>query len=363
MSLKRPTGALLSVGIGLWIAAPVAAVIALTLVASQITPSGTPEPTWVPVRASEGTLSRPVDIAMMWSRSEPIRAPGWSGTVQSIEVKPGDTLKTGTRIVTIDGTARIAGVTPEPFYRTISSGDAGADVAALHKLLAALELPSGSGDQASWVTMQGVAALSQLVGAESTAFDPAWIVFVPRSGLRVSSVTLTVATPAPTAGDEIIGIAAALTSATVVDAGSLDALVDAEAPAETVLTPEHVSSFSSGLVSGERLVVNETELLVDESGSLDAEGLVAVSSVVEAGVPLLRVNAVRDAGADELLIPSGSLYTDAHGSTCVMSRDGSGTTEAARVDIVSTQGDQTIVTGGTLSAQDEVAVGAEPTPC
>lgn len=149
-----------------------------------------------------------VTVALRWRSGRSILAPDWSGLVTAVRVRRGDSVSEGQAIVTIDGVDRIAAVTEQPFYRSITAGSAGPDVAQLNALLPRLGLPGGSGSTWTGRTAQGIAELRARLGLApvprlEVSFDPAWVVRIPEPGVVVGSVSTHVGASAPPVGEPV----------------------------------------------------------------------------------------------------------------------------------------------------------------
>lgn len=166
----------------------------------------------------------PVTVSV--ERAEPpvVLAPQWSGTVTALYVTADEDIESGDAVAQVDGLDRIAVASSVPFYRSLSAGDRGDDVAALQSMLR----ESGFNDvvvngflddataQALSRWSQDVLGAPQLVGNEVVTFDPATVVWLPESPMRPGSVEgLIVGSPAPGPGSVIIRGVAPVAAATL----------------------------------------------------------------------------------------------------------------------------------------------------
>ena len=96
-----------------------------------------PVPVVVQPTPREIAESQRVRLALSWARGRELHAPGWTGVVTATYVEAGQELRTGDRLLAVDGVDRIAYGGDLPFYRPLRFGDTGPDVAVLHELLIA----------------------------------------------------------------------------------------------------------------------------------------------------------------------------------------------------------------------------------
>ncbi len=166
-----------------------------------------PDPVVMYAELREDWGQMPVVLDVRWGQAEAIAAPPWSGTITKVVVAPGDTVRSGDVLVEIDGIARIAAATPQPFLRRIARGDTGADVEVLQELLGHLRMFEGEADGTygsmsivavkTWATELGVTE-------PDGAFDPAWVVWLPVMEFRVENVEARMGFPAPSPGTPLL---------------------------------------------------------------------------------------------------------------------------------------------------------------
>lgn len=133
-------------------------------------------------------------------------APNWSGTVTGVYAMSGDILKTGDRVLSIDGVDRLAASSDQPFWRLLRRGDSGPDVESLQRLLSLMGYdvqPDGEFDVS---TKEAVQDLEAGLGVlkPSGVFDPAWILWLPVEPFLVTSVATVVSSPAPPPGSAVV---------------------------------------------------------------------------------------------------------------------------------------------------------------
>lgn len=195
--------------------------------------SAAAHPVGYPVQTGPDAGTAGAVATLTWNQGLSLRAPAWSGLVLSVEAEAGQTLTTGTPVAVVDGVTRVAMASPTPFYRPLSRGDRGPDVAMLRTAIAAV-VPGdyGTGDAFDVRLQAGVGALCERLGcgARTAVFDPGWFVYLPADTVTVGEVHLSPASPAPLAGEEIITAAAVLSGLTVGPGSGTDALASSRFP-------------------------------------------------------------------------------------------------------------------------------------
>ena len=157
-------------------------------------------PVLVTVTPSDGAVQRPVQVRVDIGPALTSFSVLPGGVVTAVLVRPGAVVRTGSRLVEVDGIARLAAHTSRPFYRPLGRGDHGADVDQLASLLAQLGLMHGPG---AWPPPRpGMASavrhLAVSIGApQDGMFDPAWVVWLPEPELVVASVPPQAGGPVP----------------------------------------------------------------------------------------------------------------------------------------------------------------------
>ncbi len=345
--------------VSVWLVAPVALIVALTILSAQLSVTGEPRAAWVAAGEAGTETSRQVGVALDWRERGTITAPAWTGMVREVLLAPGDTVSSGTPVARVDGMLRIAWHSSAPFYRTLAPGDAGVDVRQLQKLLAARGLPHDSDGRYLTSTRKGVAALAVELGmprADGSIFDPTWIVFLPGKSAIVDTILLSVGQPAPALGAEIITQASMLAAAHLVSpqqaamAGSTDPLNDTTPPTEALVAEP-----------GEILRIGDLEIpLHDDRSAITDEGIDLLRTLVARDRPgivgrLIAQVETGDAGA-VIEVPAVAVHTDPSGATCLRTRDDRDE-RTVPVTIVAGEGGRVIVTGA-ISPGDPVGVGA-----
>ncbi len=223
-----------------------------------------------------------------------------------------------------------------PFYRSISPGVQGEDVAELHRLLvltgALNQLPTEP-QVAAVSTGQAIAELAASIGAaRTTTFDPAWVVFIPEADLVAESVELRAGQPAPPQGTVIITTPGRVVSARLVPAD------------QSPITFEAGVDYIA--------VVDKEELSID-TGTL---------SIAEKDLPRLRPSpdAVRDGIAvltrrrtplQTLAVPSSAVMTNERGTLCLWLSEAEAY-RAAEITVAGARGGVTNVATGLQASQE-----------
>ncbi len=267
-----------------------------------------------------------------WLEGRPLRAPEWRGTVTSLEVKPGDSLAFGRRLLGVGGIARLAIASAHPFHRSLRWGDSGADVAQLHAVLARLGYMGEPRDPEVFelATRQAVVALEADLGAPNPQgiFDPAWFVWLPAEPFVVGELTLEVGAPAPAPGMAFARESARLTRLVLASGNQAEQLV---------LDP----AVSWVLVQGgQRFAVDARALQVAETALPELQKLLK---------PLeTRFNGTvqRAAPLNTLAIPSTAVSVGARGNLCAWLEDGAGGYRAQPVKVVGARSGVTNISVG-----------------
>ena len=352
---KRTVGTVILITIALlaWVTVPVAAIWWLSTQTHQaeVAPSAT---TWVPVSKHEGHLSRNASIYMTWGEFSPIVAPQWSGTVTESNLSIGQTILSGSSLLTIDGVQRTGYSTPQPFYRALGLGSRGDDVTALRGLLASKGFSVSTSTALDARDLRAIRSFAASIGvADSTrisAFDPGWVIFLPGSEVQVAKTQLVVGSPAPAAGQTIAELSPYLSAARIVER------VDATAT-DVTATVDPSSLIPMPIKPGEQVLVAGKALgVTPDFSSLTSEGLTAIHGLAKPGAPLVAASLVSDGQSGLWIVPSASLMTGSAGNACVLdSREGH--TSSVRITVVTSEGTNAVVAGA-LSFADSVALDA-----
>jgi len=208
---------------GWWALAVVVAVVLVALgvagglsLAPVTAPAGLQtagDPTSAPVSVQQFADSRPVTVTYAAAPDVPLvlHVAGVVTTMPS-----GLVAKSGTAVVGVDGSPVIGLATAAPLYRSLTSGDSGADAGALNKELARLGYAAPSGATYTWATAQAWQALQKACGVTDPAsdFDLGSAVWLPAAQVSVRAWPF--ALGAPTPSDSVLGVVpGAVQSATV----------------------------------------------------------------------------------------------------------------------------------------------------
>lgn len=305
----------LAVGCVLWIGTPILGLAWITMT-NQSQAFTSDAPAWVPLETSLESTSARVDIALLWGEPDPLRAPTWSGTVQSVAIASGGTISSGDTVAVIDGITRIAWHAAAPFYRVLQSGAHGADVVALKALLSARGQPQNDTDAFDWSTLLGVRKLGAELGVPDSQtlahFDPAWVVFLSEGSFTVTSVALHVAAPAPSPGEPIADAAERLTGAAIVENGaatnSLSSAPDDDRALESAAFEDLVAKRGIVRDGDESLVYASVDVLLNDDGqTVSADGLEVLVDNVAVGTEGVPAQLVAPAVAGQVRIPAASI--------------------------------------------------------
>ena len=247
--------------------APLAFLVAVQFYMEDELPGVTANPEPVLTQATEREVRdrQTVTLMLEWSEGRDLIAPLWQGTVQRVLVGAEGPLTSGQRIATINGIDRFVYATPEPFYRSLRSGDTGPDVEMLHEMLLAMrymESEPPSMTTYSYSTYLAVYDLEEALGAgrPTGQFDLGWVAWLPESPFEIGSLSLAVAASAPPPGGAFATERSRLRAATVAPSQP-GATLSFESGTEYVLTVEGQAvpfDTSSLTVSAEGLAVLET---------------------------------------------------------------------------------------------------------
>ena len=114
-----------------------------------------------------------------------------AGTVSESLCKPGRTVESGTRILSVDGRPVIALHTDTPLYREIGTGATGSDVLALQQELARLGYNAEGNGTYGWRTADGVRQLFSRAGKTNPdgRIGPADVAWLPQTSATPTQCT------------------------------------------------------------------------------------------------------------------------------------------------------------------------------
>lgn len=327
----------------------------------------TVEQTWVAARASVEPEVHARGLHLHWEVPGPVVAPAWSGILGAVHVAPGDRVRDGEVVATVDRVDRVAVAGRRPFTRPLALGAEGDDVADLNALLRRRGLEAGPGSAFTSATWRGVSRFSSSIGAPaSPVFDPSWVVFLALDGAVASTVVGTIGAPAPQAGEKFITFEARLESARVIPAqpglaptdssaepsgGATDASGDVDRRLSTVGSDRVPAGFS--------LRVGSVVLAIEEGRTTVARRSLAALVGVSEGTGYVDVTVERPPGPGLLDVPAAAVYADQAGGSCVLVRR-AGRTRSVAVSVVGGAVGRATVAAASdgLRAGDQVGVPA-----
>lgn len=231
---------------------------------SEIIPQ--PEPLLMEVEEAAYTGDQSVEVTLVWGQPPRLYAPAWSGVITEIIALPPVTLANGDPIVAIDNVPRLAAATAKPFWRDLSLGDQGADVAMLQTFLGDLGFYDGKIDglfgQGVRAAVVGFADGLGIPASDGT-FLQGWVIWLPAPEFRLESGDIAAGQTAPPQGSPIATGRLPLNSADLV-------LLDA---------PER-STFDDDW----GLTVDGLTIQLDVNGSVPPEHLEDLADVVDPGL-------------------------------------------------------------------------------
>jgi multidrug efflux pump subunit AcrA (membrane-fusion protein) len=284
---------------------------------------------------------RPAGALLTATEGRPLRAPAWSGTVTSVAVAQGDTVTSGTRLLTVDGVARLAVASEAPFYRPLALDDEGPDVVELHRVLVALGYLEETPDDPevfSEGTEAAVEALEEALGiVEPTGvFDPGWFAWLPADPFVIGTLDHEPGAPAPPPGSVIAREPLSVSRAELVS----------QNPAEPLTLDAAVAWV---------FVVREQRFAVDAAAlTVAAEELAALAALVEPGAERVDGVVQRAEALEVLAVPSTAVQAGANGGLCVWLPEG-GAYRAVEVTVAGARAGVTNVRTGLSPGQEVLA--------
>lgn len=280
---------------------------------------------------------------------------GASGRVTGMSVSGGDTLNSNQRLMTLDGRPVVAVMGVAPFWRDLSSGARGDDVAALQMFLADLDLLAFEPDgRFGSLTEQALETWQEEHGMR----DPDGVLkmgdtVVGEWPARIGQVQVEEG-DFISAGDEI----ATLTSDSA--AVSLELL-----PSERLQVVEGSDVRIEVAATGQRAtgVVSEVSLeAIDSQGGLLYPAVVEVTDTLE--VPegtQVRLTIVVQQAEDVVAVPIAAVVSDSDGGPVVRVANPDGGIETVLVELGFSEGAWVEVTSG-LSGGESVVVAESASP-
>lgn len=245
-------------------------------------------------------------VRLTWEHPEPAIS-NTQGTVTELSEKnaAGFRVGLGQQVIQIDGVWRIAA--NYPFYRTLTIGDSGKDVEALHHLLQARGLPASPEPVFDETTAIGVQQLKAMLNAEPLpTFEPELAVFVPNFNAE-AALAVQLGQPV-TPGMAILKFAPKLANAKVSPGGSPERTLLLHTLSEHRLNVrEHIFELSENLeLSEPDLALLST--LVDPDNSEVTGRVSAAEPVKGAAVPISALLSNHDLNTTCIVVENNGEY-------------------------------------------------------
>lgn len=250
-----------------------------------------------------------------------------AGRVTASSCAPGAAVASGTTVVSVDGKALVNLATSVPLWRSLTVGDRGADVTALHAELIRLGYGAPDGDRVTRATITAFRDLARAIGAAepvSSVIDDTAIVWLPAATVTVGTCEVEVGA-ALEPGDTLLDLPAGLASAVV-------APLPADAvPGDRVL-----------VVDGQPVPVGPDGSVTDPAALqvLAQSRTLAEAVAVAPDAPQLSLVWSLATPLTVLVVPPSAVVGLGGPATCVEADDG----QARSVTIVGSQLGQTFVT-------------------
>lgn len=164
---------------------------------AELAPILTVEP-----RSAEATLIQSIQVELEVAAPTTVTQLDWVGRVTSIGLEVGSSIEEGMDVGSVDGTGRVLCI-GVPQHRAIGLGDAGPDVDALRRCLAARDALADvepAGAPAGPDLIEAIGELGTSLGLPGAASsDPSWFAFSRDAGWQVVAVDMQLgAPPGPT---------------------------------------------------------------------------------------------------------------------------------------------------------------------
>jgi hypothetical protein len=229
------------------------------------------------------------------------------GTITGVVLQPGVVMEQSAVLFQVDGIDRVGFASSIPFYRPIASSADGADVSELHRLLVlsgVLAAAPANPRLATFATGQAIGDFAESIGApRTTTFDPAWVVFLPASGLVAEAVNLKVGQQAPAQGTVIITTPGRATSARLASAN--------QEPLTFAPGVEYIA-----IVDGVEFAIDTATQSIADA---DLPRLRSPKETERDGIPALTR---RKTPLQALAVPSSAVMTNEKGTLCLWLPDG-----------------------------------------
>jgi len=218
-----------------------------------------------------------------------------------------------------------------------------------------------------WAALSGVRGFAKTLGVRDAhllqAFDPAWLVYLPRESMTIAQVAITMAAPAPSTGTVVAESTEVLDGAALLEAGTA---TDSQMDLEHIPTSSDLDRLigTSGVIADvteEMRYAGDMFALDDSRQRLDGAGLALLSERIPAGTQGLIVQLGQQPRESWWVVPPAALSMSDGTSVCV---GRAGDRRPIAVSVVDAGGAGTIVEGQ-LRNDDVVRIPAESasTPC
>lgn len=259
-------------------------------------------PISAPIRQVESVNEEAITLTFKYTTGRQVLSQRTGGTVQQVIAKPGDELDTGAWIAVVDGSLTLGYVAERPFYRKLSDGTVGPDVAAAEDLLVALGYLDEDRDteRFDWKIRSATKELNKDLGAGGNDFDPVVLVWVGETPMRPSSIDIVAGDQYPAPGDPVVSGPRAIESATVKNA-------DGEQLKAADLAGRKIRLDGLDIELGEKgLDIEDREAISNHlpSSPEEVEGVLELSSAV-------TLNSV----------PASAIVLDVNGDACIYTAD------------------------------------------
>ncbi len=242
-----------------------------------------------------------------------------TGVVNSVQIEPGDTLRTGTQLLTVGGLPVFAVVDRAPLYREIGKGDSGGDVATMCEVLHAQGLwGPGSCTTVTKSVKSAIKAFEKRFGlVTSGRFRPDYTVYVPAGSGEVGSVNVARGDQVDSA-TVVAQMSSRVTKVTIraADEGAtLDDLTDA--PVTLSVGTKDIELDSTSVPRARRSKVARTLAKQASAGTIQGSEGDTPGETSYQGLMLRLSDPATVATA-----PSSAIYPSASGTMCVFTTDG-----------------------------------------
>ncbi len=314
--------------VGIWLTAAMiaaAAIYVAPIVQSRDVEK--PGPAFVRVGSREDAERTSVNVKVTPRAPEEVHG-SVDGVVTAVKVSVGQTVATGTPMMTVSGVTVISYVADAPLYRPLTLGDTGADVVQMSAMLHQLGYLSASAAASSTYGAPQAAAVKLLQKAAGATIDGtftlALVAWVPSASTTVSEIRAVVGS----------SVADGATLVTTSAEGDAVAVTTADDQAVTPTFSAGPLEFNAGT---HHSTVKSLDMTGDEVTALTAELRAAAdaneisSQTQDDGTVFNGVIASLAEPRRVGVVPSTALYATPNGAFCVFEQKGR-TVRATKVD-------------------------------